>query len=779
MATETAPKSAPAVGPSVTLHILRGRATHNTRQMTGPTLLIGSGSLCDVQMRSPEVAPKHCLLTRGPQGVRVDALDPQYPLAVDGRRCESADLGDGATLTIGPFELRVDVAGDPPPTPAPASAAAVPTVRRESPQPEDAGGVLGSLLRSPGRADRELRELEALDRQLRDRKEQLATTSRTLEEREAELRRREDAVRQAVEQLEQRRLSLTDRVLEHDRSQEEFQGRRRQLDRVRQKFADRFRHRNALLEADRAETRRLREQLDLRQREAAEAEELGRQRLAELDAGQRSLETQAANLAAQIEQFHQERERAEQFAASLAERESRLAEDDQRLHSEHAELRRQLAGNEQRKAELEQACDASREEAAALAQRREELERRLEEFAAERSRVEEAGATLEQRERAIAVRIAELETRVQQSAERAAELDRREQTLQVRQRSADQTARLLQEREHELREQGRRPQPAAEEPSRPAGRFGGATIVSVPSASPQRPPKAEPTAIVPEPSGIDATIRMLLITQLVDRDAVAGATRQAEVRGTGVGQELVAAGKLTAYQWRTVQAGRASTLRLGPARVLDVVDEDPVETVYKVALPNRDRPLRLRLLAASLCGDDQRRESYRRSADLAASRPHDRLETCLGFFQAVGRFGALYEENAATPLEMSAARPVSTLFRWLESALTAVAHTQQAGRELLLQGPPDILTDADDGLLLLGWAEPDWLRQLRRSGRAGETGTAAVCRSLLPAAESATGPADDIARLADFLRTATGPAADACEELHRTFAERRRPILAA
>src|SRR5262249_1624577 len=94
--------------PKITLHILRGRASQKSRVMTGATLLIGSESKCDVQMRAAAVAPRHCLITRREDGVVATRLSADHPMTVNGAPAAEWTLKDGDVLGIGPFALRLE-----------------------------------------------------------------------------------------------------------------------------------------------------------------------------------------------------------------------------------------------------------------------------------------------------------------------------------------------------------------------------------------------------------------------------------------------------------------------------------------------------------------------------------------------------------------------------------------------------------------------------------------------------------------------------------------------
>jgi chromosome segregation ATPase len=120
----------PFLNPRITLEILRGRASQKSRVMTAPTLLIGSDVRCDVQMRSPSVAAKHCLITRENGVVRATRLSADHPLLLNGKPAAGGALTDGDTLAIGPFELRVRFSEASNESSTPSNSSAPPTVSR-------------------------------------------------------------------------------------------------------------------------------------------------------------------------------------------------------------------------------------------------------------------------------------------------------------------------------------------------------------------------------------------------------------------------------------------------------------------------------------------------------------------------------------------------------------------------------------------------------------------------------------------------------------------------
>ena len=100
-------ESARPDAPPVTVHLLRGRAARSAQAMHGATLLLGADAQCDVQLRSPEVAAKHCLLSRRDGRVLATRLDVHHPVFRNGAPIAEEELSAGDELTIGPFALRV------------------------------------------------------------------------------------------------------------------------------------------------------------------------------------------------------------------------------------------------------------------------------------------------------------------------------------------------------------------------------------------------------------------------------------------------------------------------------------------------------------------------------------------------------------------------------------------------------------------------------------------------------------------------------------------------
>ncbi|HVJ82187.1 MAG TPA: FHA domain-containing protein, partial [Planctomycetia bacterium] len=103
--------------PRVVVHVLKGRAAKRAREMTGPTLLLGADAQCDVQLRSPDIAPKHCLISRQNGRVMATRLQADFPLLKNGAPIAEDDLADGDRLAVGcavESALAVEATGFPP-----------------------------------------------------------------------------------------------------------------------------------------------------------------------------------------------------------------------------------------------------------------------------------------------------------------------------------------------------------------------------------------------------------------------------------------------------------------------------------------------------------------------------------------------------------------------------------------------------------------------------------------------------------------------------------------
>lgn len=470
------------VGPKVALNILRGKAASRSREMKGPTLLIGSGAHCDIQMRSVEVAAKHCLLSRVGGRVTVQALDPRFAVHVNGSRIGETELAHGDKLAIGPFELSVTIEAIPedapeleapdrstlarallrqaetplvPPEPVAAGHRDDPSPRVASAEP--APTPLGQLLADREAVEARLKELEAErerfsreSSELRHSIQEHAKKEVALVDRLAELDRREQSIQASEDAAQRQRLVATDELLRLEREKESIGRKRGQLKRLRDRLSRRFK-------AERAHWARIEDavnerlaQADRRQSEAEAlidhnrvvAEELGR-RAVEIDQSvaslaararkaeerQAELEERGAELSRREENLRIKEHALERFRDDLEQRKLRLAEEEEAVRRDRGESARDLEHSRQRSDEIRTIFEGIEGKRRAL----ESQESALRELA---SKVEQARLAQAEDSRQLAIRQAEIDHLESTARAREAALDQRESELNVRERAA-------------------------------------------------------------------------------------------------------------------------------------------------------------------------------------------------------------------------------------------------------------------------------------------------------------------------------------------------------
>lgn len=487
--------------PVVTIHILRGKAASRSREMKGPTLLVGSGPQCDIQMRSPDVAARHCLVTRSPGHVAVRQLDAAFPLLVNGNPVREAALANGDAISVGPFELSVSIeAVAAPPSPRaedriatlgrvlrrePAREPAAPAFSRTAVSPIEAAAPTGeeSFAPSPGvvqqierqrielaeqrqalRADteRQAKDFASLQALLREN----ARKEADLAQRIAELDRREEAVRASEVALQQQKLFATDELLDLDRAKQHFEVLKSRFARARSKLAERWKSRRAEVAERIAAAENTARHADARCEEAERqkdryeqmAGELGR-RQAELAEQSAELARQAARLeedrkalAAERGRFEQElqnlrvREKSlERFQADLDERKARVAEEESALRVRRESFEEQFRRIEERSLEAKTRGEEVEGRVRAL----EKQERYLKDVA--RGLEEQRQAQLAREQELASAQVDQDQARAELKA-REEQLARRESELSIREYAIAEESRMLDREKKKLAE---------------------------------------------------------------------------------------------------------------------------------------------------------------------------------------------------------------------------------------------------------------------------------------------------------------------------------------
>jgi serine/threonine-protein kinase len=486
--------------PKVTIHVARGRSSTTSREMNGRSLLLGSGPQCDIQMRSPDVAAKHALITRGADGVIIRPLDAEHPLIVNGSVAQEQELRQGDSIKLGPFELRVTIQEVSPqvglPKSSPASTAwqslARLTKRPESePTPTFVPERLAEIQRSQAETDKDLerkrRQLQdeltkieseraqfkqeknrfdiqrqEIDRQLRDSAAREGDLARLAEDLENRQRR----VIELEQQLEWRQNKLADDSIQFDHRLEQFEARKLHLLRVRRRLIEQYRRRFDETHTVHRDIAGREEKLR-QDRAEHEAEVTHWKRVAD-ELGRRQAELK--RIEAEIQRRHEITERREQ---DLKDRQSRFENDiaqtlskDKSLESLRADLERRKGLLAEEESSLREARKAVEDQFERAKARSGEIQKRHEEIEARRLTVEKQEqylreqatalekhrVTLVELDRDLAARQASVEQGESALLATRQHLESKDADLRIRELALTQSQELLANKEATLRE---------------------------------------------------------------------------------------------------------------------------------------------------------------------------------------------------------------------------------------------------------------------------------------------------------------------------------------
>ncbi|QDU60841.1 Serine/threonine-protein kinase PknL [Planctomycetes bacterium Pan216] len=502
MASERSTQS--STDPKVTIHILRGRATRNSRPMKGPTLLIGSQSHCDVQMRSPEVAGKHCLISRRRQQVLVTQLDPNFPVLLNGSAVAEAPIQHGDKLTIGPFELSVTIEGgvavpeEPettnvsrPEMPSASQPAMKPLPSKTTAPPLATPGEKVTAGTADGprpvyatqdtderrqkeewiRLEAERKELERLKQKLQEQREGIDRGFREQSDREQELvakqremHEQEKQLAASAQEIEQQRLSVTEEMLELDNRQRKIDHYKSRLGRVRRRVFEQARDRRGGLGERAAELEKKSREVELQQRELEreiahwkqvgqdlaqreaqinERADLFQTRKVDIDKDERELITKRNKLDQELQNVRVKERSLETLKEDLQQRKIRLVEEEVALKTARETVDKEF--------------QEVRERAAAVQSRHEEVEGKSRLLEKQEQHLKERAVQIEgerlahlDRERDIAGRGSEIEQREANCKTREEECRRRVEELNVREQTLLEQVRQFEKREKEL-----------------------------------------------------------------------------------------------------------------------------------------------------------------------------------------------------------------------------------------------------------------------------------------------------------------------------------------
>jgi hypothetical protein len=293
------------------LIVTYGTTSRKHRALDRDVVVVGRAPGCDVALASPEVAPVHCILARGPQGWRVRDCSGRGGTRVNGTVVVEGPLKHGDTLQVGAFSFEAHL-----PEPMPEPGAAEPPVAAIA-VPADETSISGGGEAEARRMDIRAKELAQFAEHLRRHEQEVNTR---LSQRHEEVARAETALREQRAEVV-RRMSEAARAGQNTKSKSDSSARqdaealRMQLAMVRQEIAGR----DSIIAGLRLRLEQLERDQPARQSLERDQEEIARQReeIAELVA---KLEEQRADLieATREAELQSARERA-QLARDRAE----------------------------------------------------------------------------------------------------------------------------------------------------------------------------------------------------------------------------------------------------------------------------------------------------------------------------------------------------------------------------------------------------------------------------------------------------------------------------
>lgn len=413
--------------PTVAVHILRGRSSRASREMIDDDLLIGSGSDCDVQMRSVDIAERHCLIARSGRQVTIRRLHPEFPVMVNDKSVSGCRLDDGDRLKIGPFELKVAIGKSSfdndsrheidDELPGEAEEDSKRDVDHESelsePSPSPSRGLVGGpsverrlkiVAEQLERIEQQRGELDQLRAKIeqrqsaldRDHKDQ-ARRNQELTRLETEIQRRHQQVQELEQSIENQRLNLTDEALNVDARKRDLLTGKEKFFRVRRKAFDIFRSRRGELESAqiRAETQaaELKEAFARFEQERHSWRQLGEQN----ERTQQDLQAKLDELGQRFDQVDRERTRLASDRQQLDVEVRDLRQKEASLRLFETEIGQKHAAIDGREAELAKQQVRFSQDVQRLHAGAAELERRTIELEAESQRVEANRREVERR----------------------------------------------------------------------------------------------------------------------------------------------------------------------------------------------------------------------------------------------------------------------------------------------------------------------------------------------------------------------------------------------
>jgi hypothetical protein len=297
------------------LIVTYGTTSRKYRSLERDIIVVGRAAGCDVALSSPEVAPIHCVLARGPHGWRVRDCSGRGATRVNGATVVDGPIKHGDTLQIGAFSFEAHL-----PALADAAQSIAPSSTESAGAAADDAATVAANEEAARRLDMRARELAQFAEQLRKQEEEVnARLSHRHEEvarAEANLReQRAEVVRRMTDMA---RAGQTPKSKSDSASRQDSEALRSQLGMMKQEIAGRdsiiagLRVRIEHLERDlaaRGAVEKEREQVQLQREQLTEELALLEERRADLAETAREAELLEARERAQLARDRLELER--------------------------------------------------------------------------------------------------------------------------------------------------------------------------------------------------------------------------------------------------------------------------------------------------------------------------------------------------------------------------------------------------------------------------------------------------------------------------------------
>jgi chromosome segregation ATPase len=463
---------APSSSPTPGLIVMFGASANKKLLLNRPAIVVGSGSVCDIKLKTPDIGEVHALIIQTPEGLLLRDCKSATGTLVNGTRVEEVFLHNDDVLQFGTFQFKARV-----PEGWPNKTATTPPAETTTPAPHINGAkktVTAEELETLEQKRRRLTQMAwARRNQTQYQAKQLQDAQVRIGQLEAELRglktQRESGSEQVAQQQaqwEQQRqeqearlkqaqeeLSAQEKVLAEERQQQQaakaqVEQAQQELERRRTEFESQqasWKEQQAALEKQHQELRAEQEKLDAAQAERekqlqqlGEEETLFRAEVAKLKAEVEALTKERDELTQKHAGVKQEATQIEQRLEAIRAEEKQLQEQCVRLREEQTLANKPL---EERRAYLQQLEDTLRQQQEAFEQQKRaweaaratqesELEKLRGELQAKETQFQESLSHLEEQNKAHSRRQQELDRLAADLKEEEADVDRQRQAIQ-------------------------------------------------------------------------------------------------------------------------------------------------------------------------------------------------------------------------------------------------------------------------------------------------------------------------------------------------------------